>query len=283
MNRTLRPRTTVEAIAFRIDTGATLLAGGTDLMVRHRGYSGNLPTIDGPVLFLDAIDELHRIEVVDGAMTIGGAATLAEILGDGRTPALLRRSAALIAAPALRNRATLAGNICNASPAADSLPPLYVHDAEIIVRGANGERTTAIRDFITGPGATTLGPDEIVIAVRVPLMPDGRHYYRKVGTRRANALSKLAAAGASRSAGRVLTDVRFALGAVAPTVVRLRQVEDALEGVPVNELPGRVAALRALATPYIRPIDDQRSTAEYRTAVALNTLEEFLYSLMEDR
>lgn len=285
MSEVFRPRTTAEALAYRGETGALLFSGGTDLMVRHRGYSGTLPTIDEPVLFLDAIEELHRIEIEDTTVVIGAAATLSEILADSRVPELLHRAIGLIAAPALRNRATLAGNICNASPAADSLPPLYVHDGEVVLSRPTGERAIAISEFISGPGVTTLGTDEVMTAIRVPLVPVGRIYYRKVGTRRANALAKLSVAGYARiDEDRALSDVRIAVGAVAPTVVRLNAVERVLTATStVTNHPNRLSDIRELARPYIRPIDDQRSTAQYRTSVALNAVEEFVHSLMEDR
>ena len=203
---------------------------------------------------------------------------MTEILAFDGMPELLRRAVALIAAPALRNRATLGGNICNASPAADSLPPLYVHEAEAVAKSGSGERRLRIAEFLTGPGKTALAPEEILCGVRVPLLPKaGRLYYRKVGTRRANALSKLSAAGFARlEAGRV-AEFRFALGAVAPTVIRLPEAEAAAMGCAPAEID--VTKILDLARPHIQPIDDQRSTADYRRQVALNSLAEFLEQL----
>lgn len=281
MSNVLRPRALEEALAYRAEHQAVPFGGGTDLMVRYRGYTGTMPHIEGEVLFLDAVEELHSIRTVGDTLWIGGAATMAEILAHSAVPELLRRSLALIAAPALRNRATLGGNICNASPAADSLPPLYVHEAEVVVKSRSGERTLPITEFLTGPGRTALAAEEILYGIRVPALPEGRLYYRKVGTRRANALSKLSAAGYARLEGGRIAAFRFAVGAVAPTVVRLPEAEEAVVGKTPGSLDFPV--ILDLAAPRIQPIDDQRSTATYRKQVALNTLGEFLHQLSEEQ
>jgi CO/xanthine dehydrogenase FAD-binding subunit len=262
-----------EALAFRTRTGAIPFFGGTDLMVRYRGYSGTGPTMPGPVLFLDAIEELQSIEVSDAAVTIGAAVTMTEMLEDPHIPALLRDAVKLIAAPGIRNRATLAGNVCNASPAGDTIPPLYVHDAEVVLTSVFGNRRVPIMNFFTGPGATVLAADEILTAITVPVLPEGCWYYRKVGTRKANALSKISAAGYARVEKGAVTDFRFSIGAVAPTVIRLSEAERLV-------LAGseRTAVIEAAAA-VIRPIDDQRSTAAYRRGVALNSFAEFLNTL----
>lgn len=281
MAEVLRPKSLDAALAYRGEKRAIPFGGGTDLMVRHRGYTGTKAHIEGPVLFLDALKELHAIRMEEEALWIGAGATMSEILGFPGVPELLRQSLALIAAPALRNRATLGGNICNASPAADSLPPLYVHEAQLVTMSSSGERMVPVEEFFTGPGKTILNEQEILYGMRIPLLPEGRLYYRKVGTRRANALSKLSAAGYARiEAGRI-ADFRFSLGAVAPTVLRLREAEAALLGSPTGAI--EATRIMELAEPRVRPIDDQRSTATYRKRVALNALAEFLYQLSEEQ
>ncbi|MDA3948845.1 MAG: FAD binding domain-containing protein [Spirochaeta sp.] len=270
---TLRPRDLDEALALRTRTGATPFFGGTDLMVRHRGYTGTGPKIPGPVLFLDAIEQLQSITVADAAITIGAGVTMTQMLDHPDIPPLLRDAVELVAAPGIRNRASMAGNICNASPAGDTIPPLYVHDADVVLTSLLGSRTVPITEFFTGPGATVLAADEILTAVTVPVLPAGVWYYRKVGTRKANALSKLSAAGYARVDNGTITDFRFSVGAVAPTVIRLGEAERrVLEGA-------RRDAVMEAAAAVIRPIDDQRSTAAYRRTVALNSLGEFLNKL----
>jgi len=274
----LRPTRLEDALDFRAEYSALPFAGGTDLMVRHRGYSGTLPKIQSPVLFLDTLDELKTLEIADGTLRISAGVSMAELLEFSGTPELLRRAVQLIAAPALRNRATLGGNICNASPAADSLPPLYVHQARVVTISVEGERTLSMEDFLTGPGQTALKENEILLRIEVPLLPEeGRLYYRKVGTRKANALSKLSCSGyAELDEGKVL-DFRFALGAVAPTVIRLPEAESLVRGTMLKELD--TGAVCEAAEKRIRPIDDQRSSAAYRRRIAVNSLLEFLEQL----
>jgi xanthine dehydrogenase FAD-binding subunit len=285
MTGTYRPRHLAEALAIRRDTGARPFSGGTDLMVRYRGYSGTVPRMDGAVLFLDAVEELKELRpATEGGLTIGAAVTYTEMLESPRLPQLLRRAVEEIAAPGIRNRGTMGGNLCNASPAGDTIPPLYIYEAEVELArlsaaGSPEFRRMAVGEFLTGPGRTAMAADEIVTAIHLPALPPGELYYRKVGTRKANALSKLSAAGYARIGDGTVLDFRFALGAVAPTVIRLSAVERALQGGQAGALSGTegtVARLCALAEEAIRPIDDQRSTGFYRKTVALNALREFL-------
>ncbi len=279
MSAAWRPGTLREALEIRRERRAIPLAGGTDLLVRHRRGAGLLPAFDREVLLLDGIRELRVIETEGEGVRIGAGATLADLLDHPRTPQLLRRAVREMAAPAIRNRATLAGNVCNASPAGDALPPLYVLDARVRLAGPGGERVLPIEAFVAGPGRTALAEDELLVAVEIPLRRadgDGREvlYYRKVGTRRANALAKVSAAGWAVLEGGVLREVRLALGAVAPTVVRSRAAERALEGRPAAGVDA--AEVERLFGPLIQPIDDPRSTAAYRRRVALNLIGDLL-------
>ena len=279
MVSSLRPRHLAAALEFLAEKKALPFAGGTDLMVRHRGYTGTGPKIEGPVLFLDAVEELKNIAIEGDNLIIGAGVTLSRILAEAGLPELLRKAIELIAAPGLRNRATMAGNVCNASPAGDSIPPLYVHEAAVRLISAQGEREIPVADFLLGPGKTALKEGEILESFVIPLLPrtpgKGKLYYRKVGTRRANALSKLSCAGfALLESGRI-RDFRFAVGAVAPTVVRIPEAEKLLRDTAPGELDWEM--VRQAAEIRIHPIDDQRSTADYRKQTALNALHEFLY------
>ncbi|MFO7780413.1 MAG: FAD binding domain-containing protein [Spirochaetia bacterium] len=277
---TLRPRSLEEALEFRARTGAVPFAGGTDLMVKYRGYTGTGVHMPFPVLFLDAVADLRAIEAVEDQILIGAGVTCAQMLEKADVlPELLRRAVELIASPALRTRATMAGNVANASPAGDTIPPLFVHEAEVVLQSPERERRLPVGDFLTGPGTTALEESEIITGFVVPRLPEGRLYYRKVGTRRANALSKLSAAGYARLDGGRIAVLRFAVGAVAPTVVRLREAEKLLAGAEITDID--MQALLAAAEVSITPIDDQRSTAAYRRQVALNSLQEFLSTLAD--
>ncbi len=296
MVETHRPTGLAEAVELRARTGALPFAGGTDLMVRYRYESGAVPDFGRPILFLDRIEELGCVDREGDFLRIGGAGTLTQVLRHPDTPELLREAVRSIAAPALRNIGTVAGNLCNASPAGDSVLALYALGAQVELAGYDGapsrggggagalrERVCAVEDFVTGPGQTVLRDDELVSAILVPLEAAEVSLFRKVGTRRANALTKVAVAGrASLEEGgslgspkAVVEDIAIALGAVAPTVVRSREIEERISGMSLDEIAGAKEELIAAYEPLVRPIDDQRSTARYRKRVAMNLLRSF--------
>ncbi|MFP4431979.1 MAG: FAD binding domain-containing protein [Spirochaetaceae bacterium] len=274
------PQSLEEALDIRSRTGAIPLAGGTDLLVRHRSWTGTLPDIHEPVLFVGALSELQGVEERrDGGrrtLRVGAGVTYADLLEDPRVPELVRSSIIELAAPGLRNVATLAGNICNASPAADAVCALYALDASVEVASTEGSRTVGIEEFITGPGRTTLGPDELVVAVNIPLIEGNRVLYQKVGTRRANALSKLSICAHATVEDDTVAAIAIALGAVAPTVVRVREAEELVLFEPLSKIPGRIESVIDAFRPFVTPISDQRSTAEYRREVALGLVRRFL-------
>lgn len=254
---------------LRDDDGAPWrpLAGGTDLMVQITGEIGEPPE---RILDIWGIDELRGIQVEDDALVIGALTTYTAIRRSdhvARVAPVLAEAAATIGAAQIQNRGTLGGNVVNASPAGDTLPVLLALDAEFVLGSSGGERTVPAGQFWTGYRETARRDDELLIRVRFPL-PDGRQArFRKVGTRRAQAISKVVMALAWRPEGNGgWTDVRLALGSIAATPVRLHATEAALEGRP----PSRETADAAAATLIneIQPIDDVRSTADYRRAVA---------------
>ncbi|OLQ74785.1 dehydrogenase [Photobacterium proteolyticum] len=291
-----RPDTLEQALDKLAVGDHTLFSGGTDLMVQHSVRPGMTPSFARDVVFVDAIDELKHITQAsletqaegdaDSALFIGAGVTLSEIERYPQVPDILRQSVAKIAAPALRNRATMAGNICNASPAADSLPALYLLDARVVLSSLQGQREMLLEDFILAPGLTQLKQGEMLTHVVIPQADLPETFYHKVGTRAANALTKLSVAGMAKiSKGRTgkgkLVDWRVAFGAVGPTVVRNRELESLLVGQPTEKLakPRFIDEVVAMYSEIIRPIDDQRSTAEYRHQASLNLLRRWLSQL----
>lgn len=278
------PTTLAQALDTLASGEHILFAGGTDLMVRCR-VRPNVPAeFHHHVVFTDRVAELKQISPAmsaDGNLVrIGAAVTMAEALRSPLVPNLLKQSLSGIAAPALRNRATLAGNICNASPAADTLPPLYLLDARVVLAKLGEQRTLPIGEFILSPGKTALTQGEMLTHIELPQPSElPLCHYHKVGTRAANALTKVAFAGLARIDAGIVTDWRVAFGAVAPTVVRDRALEALVIGQPVSQLSHPETGLcQALLHAYgqvIRPIDDQRSTAQYRHTTALNLLQRF--------
>jgi xanthine dehydrogenase small subunit len=245
------------------------LAGGTDLMVQITGELGEPPA---RIVDIWRLDELRGIGVEGDALVIGALTTYTELR---RSPVVaefvpaLGEAAATIGAEQIQNRGTIGGNVVNASPAGDTLPVLLALGATFVLGSASGEREVAADDFWPAYRTTARRDDELLLRVRLPLASDRQIRFRKVGTRRAQAISKVVMALAWRANGAdgpAWRDVRLALGSVAATTVRARATEAVLEGSP----PTRETADAAVAalTTELEPIDDVRSTADYRRLVA---------------
>ena len=248
-------------------------AGGTDLMVLLE--AGKLP--HRRFLSIWKLQELRGVEVTPAFVTLGALTTYSEVRRMevlAREFPLLCRAAAETGSIATQNRGTLGGNIANASPAADSPPALLVYDAEIELVSARGARWAPFHGFWKGYKKLEMGDDELIRAFRLPRNKDGwTQFYRKVGTRSAQAISKVCLAGAASRESEQIVDVRIALGSVAPIVLRATETEKVLRGQKLTEQIVRGAEV-ALAR-EIAPIDDIRSTARYRLRVAQNLLREF--------
>ncbi len=261
----VRPGTLPEALALLASGAWRPIAGGTDAMVER---AAGIPDARG-YLDLGALDELRGIRVEEDVLVLGAATTYDDLrrspLVVAQVP-VLAEMARQVGAVQIQNRGTLGGNIATASPAGDSLPVLLALDAEIVVGSTRGERAIAAAAFFPAYRRTALAPDELILRIRVPIRPDRVVVFRKVGTRQAQSISVVVLAVAWRPEGGTWHDVRVALGSVAPTPIRARATEAALEGAPPSEEVAAVAA--ATLTAEIAPIDDVRSTAEYRRAVA---------------
>jgi CO/xanthine dehydrogenase FAD-binding subunit len=248
------------------------LAGGTDLYVQMTGELGPPPA---RLLDLWRLHELRGITLEPGALVLGALTTYADIRRSPvcreHVPALVD-AAATIGAAQIQNRGTLGGNAANASPAGDTLPVLLAADAELDAGSARGQRTIPATEFWPSYRRTALDPDELILRVRIPLPPRREVRFRKVGTRRAQAISKVVVALAWRedAPGGPWRDVRVALGSVAATPIRAVATEAALEGRnPVPEAADHAADVLANE---IQPIDDVRSTAAYRRMAAARVL-----------
>jgi CO/xanthine dehydrogenase FAD-binding subunit len=252
-------------------------AGGTDLMVLLE--LGKLP--HRRFLSLWHLGELRGIKEAPDCVTLGSLTTYTAVRRAAvlaREFPILCRAAAETGGIATQNRGTLAGNIANASPAADSPPALLCYDAELELVSARGARWLPYNGFHTGYKKTLLAPDELIGRIRLARRMRGwKQYYRKVGTRRAQAISKVCFAGAVELAGGKIRDVRLALASVAPAALRAVRTEERLRGERVT--PALVRAAHQTLAEELAPIDDFRSTAVYRRRVAQNLLEEFLVPL----
>jgi CO/xanthine dehydrogenase FAD-binding subunit len=275
------PHSLDEALALLSREPGTwkLFAGGTDLMVLME--AGMLP--HARYLSLWHLRELRGIDVTRDSVALGALTTYSDVLRHPTLTAefpLIWKAAAETGSVATQNRGTIGGNIANASPAADTPPALLVYDAQLEIVSSRGTRLVPYSAFHTGYKKMDLAADEIIVRVRLPRGRVGwREEYRKVGTRRAQAISKVCFAAAADVNREVVQDLRIAFGSVAPTVVRCSGVEAVLRGrrldadairEAVRELPREIA-----------PIDDLRSTASYRLRVAGNLLREFLAHSVE--
>ena len=256
-------------------------AGGTDLMVLFE--AGKLAP--GKFVSLWHLKELRGIVAGSDTVTLGALTTYADVIADPVLQSefpLICRAAEQTGGVATQNRGTLGGNIANGSPAADTPPALLVYDAELELISARGPRRVPYAGFHSGYKVMDLRNDEIIRSIA---LPRGRRSwiqtYRKVGTRKAQAISKVCFAAGADLDGGVIRDVRIACGSVAPAVVRCPRAEAALRGRTVDDTLAAGAA--AALAEDVAPIDDMRSTARYRLHVARNLLIEFVTERLSRR
>ena len=277
--RLVSPRKLSEALtALASEPGVWQpFAGGTDLMVLLE--SGKLPHKN--YLNIWNLAELRGIEALAEHITLGALTTYTDIQSDPNLRAefpMLCQAASETGGLAIQNRGTLGGNIANASPAADSPPALLAYNAEVELLSVRGSRWVPYQSFHTGYKKMIMEPDELLARVRLPrLRPDLHHYYRKVGTRKAQAISKVCMAAIARIDEGTLDHVRIAFGSIAPVPLRCVKTEDALRGARLDE--GTIAKAKSELAREIVPIDDIRSTKNYRLRVSVNLLEDFLRQL----
>lgn len=261
----LEPRSLTDALKMLSSEGPLVpLAGCTDLYVAL-----NFGTLR-PMRFLNLwrLDALRGIETAGTTLRIGALTTYTEIIKSGavrRRLPMLAAAAREVGGVQIQNRGTIGGNVANASPAGDTLPVLLAVDAVVVLRSASGTRRVPMPSFFTGYRQTAARPDELIVAFEIPAVR-GRQWFRKVGTRAAQAIAKIVVAGVTGARP------RLAMGSVAPTALRLTRTEEALGG------GASLADAQAMLQSEIAPIDDVRSTADYRRQVAANLLAQF-YSM----
>ncbi len=257
--------------------GWKLFAGGTDLMVEiHAGRCSH-----NRFLSLHRVRELRGIHVDENHVTLGATTTYADILASeviAQEFPNLREAARWTGAIAIQNRGTIGGNIGNASPAADTPPVLIAYDAEIELASARGRRVMPYSQFHTGYKTTAALSGEIITRIKLPRTPPGRvHFYRKVGPRGALAISKVSIAGVAKMSEGIVRELRVAFASLAPTVLHVAWLESRVVGASLSR--ERIEGLCTEFRGALKPIDDIRSTAEYRATVAVNLLREFLETL----
>jgi CO/xanthine dehydrogenase FAD-binding subunit len=268
-----------EALELAARIRPLVLAGGTDLMV---GASADLGP--GPVMDISRVAELKGVTLEGDSVVIGGGTTWSELVAadlphgfDG-----LKAAALEVGSIQIQNRGTIAGNLCNASPAADGVPPLLTLDAELEVQASGTRRTLAVAEFITGNRKTLLQPGELVTAIRIPRkLAVGRSTFLKLGSRRFLVISIVSVAVLLVIEGDRVAAARVAVGACSAVAKRLSELEAALVGRAAD------AALRNIVTAEhvmsLSPIDDVRGTGAYRKDAALQLVREALLAAVEGR
>ncbi|TXH94974.1 MAG: xanthine dehydrogenase family protein subunit M [Pseudorhodobacter sp.] len=257
-----RPDTIDEALTLLASGDWRALAGGTDV------YPGAASALPGPVLDLGRLDDLRGIKT-GGGLRIGAMTTWAEIAETSLPPAFaaLQQAARRIGARQVQNVGTIGGNLCNASPAADGVPPLLVLDAEVELVSTSGSRRMLLQDFLQGPRRTAKKADELLVAVHIPSAAmAGRSAFIKLGARAHLVISIAMVAARVVVAKDRIESVAIAVGACSPVARRLPLVEAALTRAPLGQRVDRVRPEDVAAA--LAPLSDVRATADYRLAAA---------------
>ena len=260
------PETLEEALTLRMNEHAVPLAGGSDIMVQHRKGMGIAPDLDKPVMIISNLQELKGISRRDdGYIEIRVLETPASIAASELVPWHVRQAASRMGAIALRNVATIGGNIGNASPKGDLPQPLILLDAEVVLVSLTSERRMLLDQFILGSKKTALADDEIIKSVLIPEKEFTHLFYRKIGTRRANAISKLSLSAAAVVRDGIIEDFRASSGAAGPKVIRSREAESLLTKRQISEIPeiadDFIAAWDRAISPHAMPVYRRNTTS----------------------
>ena len=270
------PGTIKEALKILSEKDVIIYAGGTDLMVRNKNAASLLPKFNKALLYIKDLKELKEVKKSESDIEIGAACSLASLLRKKEIPEILKEAVRQIASPAIRNMGTIGGNICNASPAGDTLPILYALDAKLKLTSENSSREIKIEDFILGPRKTALEKNELLESVIIPKSEFNKTHYEKVGARKASAISKLSFVGLAQVEDEIVKYIRIAVGSVGPKVVRIKKAEDIITGRSLKDIEQQITEMEKIYSENITPIDDQRSTAVYRKKTAIRLIQYFL-------
>lgn len=274
MIKHLVPANLKEALEMLSKHNCYIMSGGTDLMVQKHVSTGLLPSFDKDVIYVMNLKELDYVKKDDnGNIRIGAATRFTDIERSPLVPEIYKIVIKEIASNNIRNMATMAGNIANASPAGDSLVPLVLNDASVILSSVNGNREVLVRDFVLGVRKIDRKQNEMI--TEIVLKPQELNYfYRKVGARKAESITKVSLMGGYKIENGIIKDLRIAFGSVSIKVVRSLENENKYIGQKVKEL--NIDSVIEDYSPLVTPITDQRSNKEYRHKVAMNLLRKFL-------
>lgn len=271
MDHFFSPHTLQEALFIFNQTNAVPIAGGTDLLPQREGLFPEIHTL----VDLTKIAELNFIHEKKDHIEVGACTTFTQMLQSPllkeKTPALIQ-ACSQIGSVQTRNRGTLGGNVANASPAGDTLPPLLIHNTRVVLISAHGERLIPLHEFLVGPGKTKRGPKEIIHHLHIDKLPEHmRSFYIRLGNRQGMAISIASLALGllpSSNSDQIAKEARLAVGAVAPTALRIPSTESLLTKAPLSEKTIQHVAQDTAA--HCSPIADVRASLLYRQNVVKN-------------
>lgn len=275
MNKKIKdkPKNLSEALEWRYHQELIPYMGGTDLMIDHHE--------DRQYLFLGDLEELKYFRVDGQGVHIGAGMTYAALLELNECPKMLRQAMSQIASPAIRNVGTLGGNICNASPAGDSLPVLLLHDSELTLMSRDSERAVKLEDFIVSRKKIDLLDNELLVGMTMKPQSYNHFYYHKIGSRKAMSISKVAFAAAATITGDVMENFGIGLASMYKTPLRFRDIEEEYQAMTIDELIANQSKIVEAYAQRLQPIDDMRSTASYRKNVVLRLIRDFINSIAQ--
>ena len=258
-----------------------ILAGGSDLMVVKKNIAGYLPKFDKDVLYISNLEELKGIYKDEKGVHIKAGTTMDEVEHSDLVPSLLKKAISELASTNIRHFATLVGNIANASPAGDTIVVDVILDAILKLESVEGERFVKAEDFVLGVRKIDRKPCELITEIIFPKVNYDKEMWFKVGSRKADSISKVMVAGIYKISGNSLENFALVYGSVSIKPVRSHELEKELIGMSLKDVKKNIDHIIEEYAKLIKPIDDQRSTAEYRLTVAKNITRKFLEQIVE--
>ena len=281
MIKHLVPSNLKEALEMLSTHNCYIMSGGTDLMVQKHVSTGLLPNFDKDVIYVMNLKELDYVKKDEkGLVHIGAITRFVDIEKSSLVPEIYKVVIKELASTNIRNMATMAGNIANASPAGDSIVPLVLNDASVILSSVNGNREVLVRDFIFGVRKIDKKPDEMITEIIIKPQ-ELNYFYRKVGARKTESITKVSVMVGYKVENQIIKDLRIAFGSVSIKTVRNLELENKYKGLKLSEL--NVDQVISDYSPLVTPITDHRSNKEYRHKVAMNLLRKFLEDIKGGR
>jgi len=256
-------------------------AGGTDLMIRKRQWSGAQRNFKTPVMLISNLPELRGIEEFEDRFEIKPCTTLSEICDDARIPEYIRTPLFQMASPPIRNVATIGGNVCNAAKVADSIPMIFALDGEVVLKSLEGERQMKATEFITGKYQTLIKDDEVLYKVIIPKYKPDVFKYTKLGSRKGNILSKLSIYGVAEIKDSRISKIKLSIGALNPIPIKSESLENRFVGLNAKEFKAIKEDIVSQYSSLMGAVTDKRSTKEYREGTALKLIKVFLNEIQE--